>query len=105
MSGLSKRTGRNHEITSELEWFRAWRGWRPQMSSAPGISSFRDCPLNRKYGLLRTPVRPAGGTARDLIDEWLPLRSRQSQCRANFWFENPHQVSIPADIVVRNVKH
>src|SRR5262249_33052097 len=103
--GLSKRTGRDHYITSELEWFSTMARLRvPSLPSAPVIPSFRDRLLNRNTDCSLL-AWPAGGTALEAIAEGLPPRSRQSQCGANFWFENPHQVRIPTDEIVRNVKH
>src|SRR5262249_27484573 len=102
--GLSKRTSRDHDITSELEWFRLWRGWFPSTSRPPAIPSFRNHALNRNTDCSALARQP-GRAAREVFDKLLATRSRQSHLGANFWFENTHQVGIPTDIIVRNVKH
>jgi hypothetical protein len=71
MSGLSKRTGRDHEITSELECFRLWRRWIPSLSRGARNSILSRSLTQAQYGLLR-----AGATRtelHELIDKWLLL--------------------------------
>lgn len=51
MAGLSKRTGRDHDITSELEWFRRWRGSESSAAQRGSDSILPRSPTRPQYGL------------------------------------------------------